>query len=117
MLFSLKALRVALMWRLCLILHTKSAQACHSTTVHIQNGTWLNTSPWLRRGFFGHFDYIPLPPQNLSPNFTSTANPVVPNHPVIPNREQDCVCGTVVVVVKSFLPYLGLSLGARSRHC
>lgn len=40
---------------------------------------------------------MPLLPSNAARyNLTTTTdNPVVPNHPVIPNSEQDCVCGAV----------------------
>ena len=55
--FSL-ALRLTLIWRLGLILH-EEATACHTTVVHIQNGTFLNTSRWRQNGFFGSLDTLP----------------------------------------------------------
>ena len=63
MAFSLKSvvslvLRLTLIWRLGLILH-EEATACHTTIVHIQNGTWLNTSRWRQNGFFGHLGRLP----------------------------------------------------------
>ena len=55
--FSL-VLRLTLIWRLGLILH-EEATACHTTVVHIQNGTFLNTSRWRQNGFFGNLDRMP----------------------------------------------------------
>ena len=75
--------------------HLESSQACHSTTIYVQNGTWLNTSRWLQNGFFGSQDTLPLTgkPTNLSADYTTTRNPVLPLLPTIPNRQQGCVCG------------------------
>ena len=75
--------------------HLESSQACQSTTIYVQNGTWLNTSRWLQNGFFGSQDTLPLTgkPTNLSADYTTTRNPVLPLLPTIPNRQQGCVCG------------------------
>ena len=64
MAFSLKSivslvLRLTLIGRLGLILHREATEACHTTIVHIQNGTWLNTSRWRQNGFFGNLDRLP----------------------------------------------------------
>ena len=65
MAFSLKSmvslvLRLTLIGRLGLILHREATEACHTTIVYIQNGTWLNTSRWRQNGFFGHLDRLPI---------------------------------------------------------
>eukprot|EP00093_Oithona_nana_P011301 11301.XXX_406719_409580_1 [CDS] Oithona nana genome sequencing. len=69
--------------------------ACHTTTIYVQNGTWLNTSRWLQNGFFGSQDSLPLTgrPFNLSSSQETTVNPVLPLLPHIPNRHQGCICG------------------------
>ena len=72
--------------------------ACHTTTIYVQNGTWLNTSRWLQNGFFGSQDSLPLTgrPFNLSSSQETTVNPVLPLLPHIPNRHQGCICGELV---------------------
>ena len=77
--------------------------ACHTTTIYVQNGTWLNTSRWLQNGFFGSEDSLPLTgrPFNLSATSqATTVNPVLPLLPYIPNRHQGCICGELVKLRK-----------------
>ena len=80
--------------------HTEyEVEACHTTTIYVQNGTWLNTSRWLQNGFFGSEDLLPLTEPTASLPFTdksTTVNPVNPLLDFIPNKQQKCVCGTTV---------------------
>ena len=79
-------------------------EACHSTTIYVQNGTWLNTSRWLQNGFFGSEDLLPLTEPTPSLPFTdksTTVNPVNPLLGFIPNKRQKCLCGTIVSASES----------------
>ena len=94
MAFSLKSivslvLRLTLIGRLGLILHREATEACHTTIVHIQNGTWLNTSRWRQNGFFGNLDRLPQAGQ-INDTFHNTSiwilvnsNDVVPHASVL----------------------------------
>ena len=103
----LRLIRLVLIGRLILI-HQQDSRAygCHTTTIQIQNGTWLNTSRWLLNGFFGNEEYMPMPPIHNNVNQPTTLNPVLPESPFIPNRKQDCLCGATQVLNKQSLEKL-----------
>ena len=86
----------------------KASEACHTTTVHIENGTWLDTSRWLQEGLLDNLDRYPLPSQNIPPTLEREEpeeveqNKALPNFPVIPNKKQDCFCGSTATVRQTF---------------
>ena len=94
-------LRFLLIWRVAHFLYERNAStACHTTTIYVQNGTWLNVSEWYGNGLFGNIHRLPNP-ITVKPSYGnktySTSNPALPRLPYFPTPEQDCVCGKTEV--------------------
>ena len=95
-------LRFLLIWRVAHFLYERNAStACHTTTIYVQNGTWLNVSEWYGNGLFGNIHRLPNP-ITVKPSYGKnktyvTSNPALPRLPYFPTPEQDCVCGKTEV--------------------
>ena len=101
-------LRFLLIWRVAHFLYERNAStACHTTTIYVQNGTWLNVSEWYGNGLFGNIHRLPNP-ITVKPSYEDSnrtfviSNPALPRLPYFPTPEQDCVCGRPEVVRLSF---------------